>query len=111
MVRAREAGKPVVASMGDVAASGGYFVSMAADAIVAQPGTLTGSIGVFSGKLVAAGLLERLGVGTDAVAEGPTRGCSPPRVGFDEEQWRAAGRLARPDLRRLRRQGRARPAG
>ena len=48
VVRARSAGKPVVVSMGDVAASGGYFISMAADAIVAQPGTLTGSIGVLS---------------------------------------------------------------
>src|SRR6266567_9395945 len=52
VVRARGAGKPVVVSMGDVAASGGYLISMAADAIVAQPGTVTGSIGVLSGKPV-----------------------------------------------------------
>src|SRR6266700_83735 len=45
VVRTRAAGKPVVVSMGDVAASGGYYISMAADVIVAQPGTLTGSIG------------------------------------------------------------------
>ncbi|HEV7361828.1 MAG TPA: S49 family peptidase, partial [Mycobacterium sp.] len=51
--RLRKAGKPVVASMGAVAASGGYYVSMAADAIVANPGTITGSIGVVTGKLVA----------------------------------------------------------
>jgi len=63
----RRAGKPVVASMGDVAASGGYFVAMAAEAIVAQPGTLTGSIGVYSGKIVGERLLERLGIGTEAV--------------------------------------------
>ena len=61
------AGKPVVASMGAVAASGGYYVSMAADAIVANPGTITGSIGVITGKLVARDLKDRLGVGSDSV--------------------------------------------
>ena len=84
----RAAGKPVVASMGDVAASGGYFVAMGADAIVAQPGTITGSIGVFSGKVVTAGLLDRLGIGTDAVVEGRQARMFSPRVGFDDEQWR-----------------------
>ena len=61
MCNAREAGKPVVVSMGDVAGSGGYFVATAADIIVAQPATLTGSIGVLGGKLQASGLFERLG--------------------------------------------------
>src|SRR3984885_11679643 len=65
--KARERGKPVVASMGAVAASGGYYVSMGADAIVANPGTITGSIGVVTGKLVARDLKDRLGVGSDAV--------------------------------------------
>ncbi len=65
--RARERGKPVVASMGAVAASGGYYVSMAADAIVANPGTITGSIGVITGKLVVRGLKGRLGVASDTV--------------------------------------------
>ncbi|MGA7131909.1 MAG: signal peptide peptidase SppA [Mycobacterium sp.] len=65
--KARERGKPVVASMGAVAASGGYNVSMGADAIVANPGTITGSIGVVTGKLVARDLKDRLGVGSDAV--------------------------------------------
>ena len=83
----RAHGTPVVASMGDVAGSGGYFVAMGADAIVAQPGTLTGSIGVFSGKVVATGLLERLGVGTGAIAEGRNARMFSPRVGFDEDQW------------------------
>lgn len=67
VVRLREAGKPVVASMGSVAASGGYYVSMAADHIVANPGTITGSIGVITGKLVTRGLRDRLGVGSDSV--------------------------------------------
>ncbi|MGA8332130.1 MAG: signal peptide peptidase SppA, partial [Mycobacterium sp.] len=65
--KARQHGKPVVASMGAVAASGGYYVSMGADAIVANPGTITGSIGVITGKLVARDLKDRLGVGSDAV--------------------------------------------
>ena len=59
---ARAAGKPVVVSMGDYAASGGYWVSSEADWIVAQPSTLTGSIGVYGGKMVVAGALARFGV-------------------------------------------------
>ncbi len=58
-------GKPVVVSMGDVAGSGGYYVAMAADAIVAQPATVTGSIGVVYTKFNAAGLLERAGINVD----------------------------------------------
>src|SRR5947209_18438173 len=50
--------KPVVASMSDVAASGGYYISMAAGKIYAEPGTLTGSIGVVGGKLVLGGVYE-----------------------------------------------------
>ena len=60
---ARRAGKPVVASMADVAASGGYLASVGADAIVAEPATLTGSIGVFALKPDVSGLLDKLGVG------------------------------------------------
>ncbi|GFG73097.1 signal peptide peptidase SppA [Mycobacterium botniense] len=67
VTKARERGKPVVASMGAVAASGGYYIAMGADAIVANPGTITGSIGVVTGKLVARDLKDRLGVGFDAV--------------------------------------------
>jgi protease-4 len=70
VVLARRAGTPVVVSMGDLAASGGYFIAMAADAIVAHPATLTGSIGVLGGKWVGDGLFARLGLGHDSVAEG-----------------------------------------
>ncbi|MGV9007701.1 MAG: signal peptide peptidase SppA [Brevundimonas sp.] len=59
---ARAAGKPVVVSMGAYAASGGYWISSEADYIVAQPSTLTGSIGVFGGKFVLANALGRFGV-------------------------------------------------
>ncbi len=67
---ARRHGKPVVVSMGKLAASGGYFVAMGADAIVAQPGTLTGSIGVLGGKAVTADLKARFGLTHDAVSGG-----------------------------------------
>ena len=62
--------KPVVASMSDLAASGGYYVAMPADVIVAQPGTLTGSIGVVGGKLALGGALAKLGVAVEAVSAG-----------------------------------------
>jgi protease-4 len=54
--------KPVVVSMGELAASGGYYIAMGADAIIAEPGTITGSIGVFGGKMNVSGLLDKLGV-------------------------------------------------
>lgn len=68
--RARQKGKPVIISMGAVAASGGYWVAMDADRILAQPGTITGSIGVLSGKFIMAGLFEKLGLSYDAVKYG-----------------------------------------
>ncbi|MER6946989.1 signal peptide peptidase SppA [Nonomuraea sp. NPDC000554] len=79
--------KPVIVSMGDVAASGGYFVSMAADVIVAQPGTLTGSIGVFGGKPVLSELLERIGITSEQVAEGANAGMFSTTRAFSPEQW------------------------
>ena len=65
--RVRAAGKPVVASMGSVAASGGYYVAMAAEVVLANPATITGSIGVITGKLVARELKDRLGVGSESL--------------------------------------------
>jgi protease-4 len=70
VVRLRAAGKPVVVSMGDVAASGGYFIAAPADVIVVQPGTITGSIGVFMGKPVLRELFGRAGVTTDSITDG-----------------------------------------
>ncbi|CAK0751315.1 Protease 4 [uncultured Gammaproteobacteria bacterium] len=67
LVRAREAGKPVIVSMAGTAASGGYWVAMNADRIIAEPATLTGSIGVFAGKIVTGGLWQRLGVSWERV--------------------------------------------
>ncbi len=68
--RAREKGKPVIASFSDVAASGGYYAASAADAIVSNPGTLTGSIGVFALRPAVAGLLEKLEIGMDSLTRG-----------------------------------------
>ncbi len=62
--------KPVIVSMGDVAASGGYYIAMPGDAIVAQPATITGSIGVFSGKFTLRGLYDKLGLKTEIVERG-----------------------------------------
>ena len=85
--RAREAGKPVVASMAEVAASGGYYVSMGAELIVALPATLTGSIGVLAGKLRTEGLLQRLGVHVDGVAAGAHAQMFSPLTGFSDDEW------------------------
>jgi protease IV len=87
VVRARNAGKPVVVSMGDVAASGGYYISMAADAIIAQPGTITGSIGVLSGKPVLGQLLSKAGVTTDAVTQGEHAAMFGTTHPFTEDEW------------------------
>jgi len=64
--RARAAGKPVVVSMSDVAASGGYFVSMGADRIIAHPSTLTASIGVLGGKVITTGTTAKVGLSWDS---------------------------------------------
>jgi protease-4 len=74
MIHAQKAGKPVVVSMGEVAASGGYWVAMSGDRIVADPGTLTGSIGVVSGKFVIADALQKLGVSIDGVSTAENAG-------------------------------------
>jgi signal peptide peptidase SppA len=76
----------VVVSMGGVAGSGGYWVSMGADRIVASPGTITGSIGVVYGKLVARGLFERVGITTDEVHRGDNALLMSTFRPFTEEQ-------------------------
>jgi protease IV len=73
-VRAKSLGKPVIVSMGDVAGSGGYYVAAAADKIVAQPGTLTGSIGVVAAKPVLTELFEKLGIKWGVVQRGESAG-------------------------------------
>ena len=85
--RAQEAGKPVVVSMANLAASGGYFVSMGADKIVAEPGTITGSIGVLAGKFDAAEMWGKLGVSFDKVQRGENAEMWSGVEPFDEAEW------------------------
>lgn len=92
--------KPVIVSMGDLAASGGYYMAVPAHAIVAQAGTLTGSIGVVTGKFVVQGTLDKLGIGTGSVSDGqnaeiysPFRTFSPAERAKVEEQMLATYEL------------------
>jgi protease-4 len=87
VVRARAGGTPVVVSMGDVAASGGYYISMAADEIIVQPGTITGSIGVVVGKPVFEDLLGRAGITTDRVTEGAHGRMFAATQPFSDDEW------------------------
>jgi protease IV len=84
--RLRESGKPVVVSMGDVAASGGYYIASPAHVIVALPATLTGSIGVVALKLVGDRLLERVGLSTGTVQRGARALMYSFRRGFSEDE-------------------------
>jgi protease-4 len=83
--QARRDGKPVIVSMGDVAASGGYYVAAPADKIVAEPATLTGSIGVLAGKIVLGGLMEKIGVTSDSVQRGANSGMFSATEDFSPE--------------------------
>jgi len=84
--------KPVVVSMGDVAASGGYYISMGADHIYAEPGTITGSIGVVGGKLALEGLFEKLGITTSYVTRGENSGALSVMQPFSESERKAMQR-------------------
>jgi protease-4 len=86
VVVTREAGTPVIVSMGAMAGSGGYFVACEADVIVAQRSTLTGSIGVFGGKAVVSQLTERLGLTTGAVSRGKHSRMFSARVGYTDDE-------------------------
>jgi protease IV len=88
--------KPIVASMSDLAASGGYYISVPADVIVAEPGTLTGSIGVVVGKYALGGTFEKLGLNLEATSRGryaqltsPVRPFDPAERAKVEEQMQA----------------------
>ncbi len=78
--------KPVIVSMGDVAASGGYYIATAADAIVAEASTLTGSIGVLGGKMVARRLLDMLGIQRETIALSKRAGFRSPTRSFTIEE-------------------------
>lgn len=89
---ARAAGKPVVVSMGTYAASGGYWISSQADSIVAQPTTLTGSIGVYGGKFVLGDALGRFGIDVrETSVGGDYAGAFGTEAAFDQGQKAAFG--------------------
>lgn len=85
--RARQI-KPVVASMESVAASGGYYVAAAANEIVADPATLTGSIGIFFGKFDLSGLLERIGINVQTFRRGRRADFESMYRGFTPDERR-----------------------
>jgi protease-4 len=78
--------RPVVASMSDLAASGGYYVAMAAPHIVAQPGTLTGSIGIYGGKFITGGTFEKFGANIESVIIGRNAGIESPERPFTDSE-------------------------
>jgi protease-4 len=80
------AAKPVIVAMGGVAASGGYYVACPANVILALPSTLTGSIGVFGGKVVVRRLLDRVGLTTGSVSRGEHALMFSARRGFDDAE-------------------------
>ncbi len=87
----KKAGKPVVASLGGLAASGGYYVAVAADPIIAEPTTLTGSIGVISELPNIEGLMDKLGVKMETIATGPWKDTGSyfrPLSPAERERWR-----------------------
>jgi protease-4 len=90
--KARAAGKKVVVSMGGVAASGGYYISLSADRIVAQPATITGSIGVLGGKVSVGRTLGLAGVTAEQVSVGKNTLIDSPLAPYTQEQWAAVNR-------------------
>jgi protease-4 len=86
LTREDNASRPLVVSMSDLAASGGYYIAMAGQSIVAQPATLTGSIGVFSGKIAMGGALAKIGVTNETVVSGANADMDSPFSPFTPKQ-------------------------
>jgi protease IV len=96
IARNERADRPLIASMSDLAASGGYYIAMPAQVIVAQPSTLTGSIGIVGGKFVTGGVYEKLGariestsIGRHAEINSPARPYNPEELKKLQEQLQA----------------------
>jgi protease-4 len=87
VLEVRTGGTPVVASMASLAASGGYFIAMPCDRVLASPGTLTGSIGVLGGKQVVSDALARIGITRGTVSAGRYADMFSTDRPFDEEEW------------------------
>jgi len=92
--KAQAKGIPVVVSMGSVAASGGYYISTSANRIVAEPGTITGSIGVLTGKVSIGKSLGLIGVGAENVGVGKNALMDSGLTPYTPDQWAALNREA-----------------
>jgi protease-4 len=86
ITRDEKPSRPLVTSMSDLAASGGYYIAVAGNAIVAEPGTLTGSIGIYAGKMSVKGTLEKLGVSEETVKDGANADIYSPFAPFTPGQ-------------------------
>ena len=85
--------KPIIASMSDVAASGGYYIASGAKRIMAEPSTITGSIGVFGGKVALGGAYEKVGIRTDVVKRGANAGINSMERVFNDSERKAMTRV------------------
>ncbi len=93
IIRVKAAGKPVIVSMGDTAASGGYFIAMPADRIFASPATVTGSIGVFTGKMVVGDALTKLDINRERIAFGDSTGMFSATTDFTPKDIERLNRM------------------
>jgi protease IV len=86
ITRDQKPARPLIASMSDLAASGGYYIAMPSQVIVAHPATLTGSIGIYSGKFALRGTMEKIGVNTETVKSGKNADIYSPFDRFSPDQ-------------------------
>jgi protease-4 len=91
ITRDQKPSRPLITSMSDLAASGGYYISVPGQVIVAEPGTLTGSIGIFAGKVVLDGTLDKVGVTTETVKSGKNADIYSPFSKFSSDQRAKVG--------------------
>jgi protease-4 len=86
ITRDQQPTRPLIVSMSDLAASGGYYISMPGQVIVAQPATLTGSIGIFGGKIAVGGTMDKLGISTATIKSGANADMTSPFAPFTTAQ-------------------------
>ncbi|HEX2385840.1 MAG TPA: signal peptide peptidase SppA [Candidatus Binatia bacterium] len=86
LARNEKSDRPLVASMSDLAASGGYYIAMPAHVIVAQPSTLTGSIGIFGGKVVTGGVYNKLGMNIESTSIGKRAEINSPARPYNQDE-------------------------
>ena len=86
LAKTEKSDRPIVVSMSDLAASGGYYIAMPAQVIVAEPSTLTGSIGIFGGKVVTGGVYEKLGAHIESTSIGKHAEINSPARPYNQEE-------------------------